>query len=397
MNARLETRAIGLRVAVSVLGMVCFAVSPTRSDAGAFLIPGLPSPDPNIVTHASNYAGTGGDITVTVCIDPADPNAAALVTPVKNVVSAVNAFAPDAPNLKIGNSNNVPATSFDFESVILHEVGHCLGLGHPNLANESGLSDAEQDSTAAQVGVNATIDVDASTDTLFGSSDDIRGDDVNLHWYEPGVNNPFLMPAKVDSSTYSRTGTLPAGHLFPANADRQVGALQGIADSEAVMQQGTFNDEAQRALAYDDAATLMYAGTGYDEIAGTADDYTVELEYVGLTTACDISVVPSTSGFAFCGVGLANNFPNHWNITTGTIEYNSNFSSWFFNPDLACLDTTLDWPQNQMLRHSVCGDIDLANGFAVGSIGVVVLEAENVRFRNGTRVADGGRLSVINP
>ena len=276
-------------------------------------------------------AGTGGEITVTVCIDPADPNAAALETPVKNVVSVFNAFAPVTPNLEFGAGNNIPFTSFDFESVMLHEVGHCLGLGHPNVASESGLPDAEQDSTSAQVGTNTALDVNAGTDTLFGSSDDVRGDDVNLQWYEPGVNNPFLMPAKVDSSTYSRTGTLPAGHLFAVNADRQVGALLGIADTEAVMQQGTFNDEAQRELGVDDVATLMFAGTGYDEIAGTADDYTVKMEYVGLTTSCDIAVEPSTSGFAFCGVGLTSNVLNHWRVTSGTIEYNSTLTGWFFN------------------------------------------------------------------
>ena len=52
---------------------------------------------------------------------------------------------------------------------------------------------------------------------------------------------------------------------------------------------------------------------------------------------------------------------------------------------------------NHLLRHSVCGDIELANGFEVGSIGNVVLEAENVRFQDGARVANGGQLSVINP
>ena len=393
----METAPSGLRVPISVIGIVLLAVSPTRVDAGAFLIPGLSNPDPNIVTHAPNYSGAGGEITVTVCIDPMDPNAATLETPIKNVVSAFNAFAPVEPNLKFGNDNNVPGPSFDFESVMLHEVGHCLGLGHPNVASESGLPNAEQDSTSVQVGTNATFDVDAGTDALFGSSDDVRGDDVNLQWYEPGVNNPFLMPATVDSLTYSRTGTLPAGHSFAANADRQVGALLGIADTEAVMQQGTFNDEAQRELGVDDVATLMFAGTGYDEIAGTADDYTVKMEYVGLTTSCDIAVEPSTSGFAFCGVGLTSNVLNHWRVTSGTIEYNSTLTGWFFNPDLACLDITLDWPHNQMLRHEVCGTIDLANGFAVGSSGDVTLEANNVVFQNGASVADGGLLTVNNP
>ncbi|MGI9237296.1 MAG: hypothetical protein ACR2QZ_07855 [Woeseiaceae bacterium] len=387
----------GFPIAVSLLGLISFTLGSTRVEAGAFLIPGLTPPNPDIVTHAPNYSGTGGEIVVTVCIDPMDPNAATLETPVKNVVSAFNAFAPVTQNLQFGASNNIPATSFDFESVMLHEVGHCLGLGHPNLASESGLPTDEQDSTATQDGANTMVDVDAGTDTLFGSSDDVRSDDVNLQWYTPGVNNPFLLPAVVDSSTYSRTGALPGGHLFAANADRQVGAALGLADTEAVMQQGTFNDEAQRVLANDDVATLMYAGVGYDETAGTADDYTVELQYVGLTTSCDISVIPATSGLAFCGVGLTSSVQNHWRVTSGTIEYNSNFADWFFNSDLACLDIALDWPHNQMLRHSVCGDISLTSGFSVGTAGIVTLEGDNVIFQNGTSVADGGELTVMNP
>lgn len=388
---------VGSSVAVGLVGMVCVAMAPADVEAGAFLIPGLASPDPNIVTHASNYSGTGGEIVVTICIDPMDPNAATLETPVKNAVSAFNAFAPATQNLVFGANNSIPATEFDFESVMLHELGHCVGLGHPNLASASGLANDEQDSTATQDGVNTMIDVDAGTDTLFGSSDDVRGDDVNLQWYEPGVNNPFLLPTLVDSSTYSRSGALPGGHLFAANADRQVGAQLGVADTEAVMQQGTFNDEAQRVLANDDVATLMFAGTGYDETAGTADDYTVELQYVGLTTSCDISVIPATTGLAFCGVGLTSNVTNHWRVTTGTIEYNSTFADWYFNPTLACLDITLDWPHNQMLRHAVCGDINLVSGFAVGTAGVVTLEGDNVIFQNGTSVADGGELTVANP
>lgn len=46
--------------------------------------------------------------------------------------------------------------------------------------------------------------------TIIGSADDVRGDDINLHWYRNGTNNPFVLAATVDFTTYSRTlGSLP--------------------------------------------------------------------------------------------------------------------------------------------------------------------------------------------
>ncbi len=104
-------------------------------------------------------------------------------------------------------------------------------------------------------------------DGISGSSDDIRDDDDNLHWFRKSNNNPFTIAATVDASTYSRNlGDLPGGHSFAANADRTVGTLLGaVANTEAVMQQGTYIDEAQRTLGHDDVATLRYAMSGINE------------------------------------------------------------------------------------------------------------------------------------
>ena len=99
----------------------------------------------------------------------------------------------------------------------------------------------------------------------------------------------MTIESTVDASTYSRDlADLPVGDLFAANADRDVTAALGFPDTEAVMQQGQFIDEDQRALNHDDVATLRLGMAGLDETAGTADDYTLTLTYAGMTTACDI-------------------------------------------------------------------------------------------------------------
>lgn len=125
----------------------------------------------------------------------------------------------------------------DFESVLLHEMGHSLGLGHVNLASESGLAGPGRNFTKSGDGGDNTFNLGIGADGVRGSSDDIRGDDVNLNYFEKATNNPFLLAASgiVDSTTYSMVlGDLPAGHSFSANAGRAVGALLGFPNTEAV-------------------------------------------------------------------------------------------------------------------------------------------------------------------
>ena len=45
------------------------------------------------------------------------------------------------------------------------------------------------------------------------------------------------------------------------------------------MQQGMFSDEVQTELTPDDTETLAFAMSGLDEVAGTADDYSIKLVY----------------------------------------------------------------------------------------------------------------------
>lgn len=293
----------------------------------------------DIVTHPNTYTGDAGVVTVRICIDPASPNAGQMVYSIQNNINIYNQMSPTTGNLKLGGSNNVPTGALDFESVALHEIGHCLGMAHINAASESMLSGNNQNYTRATDGANNVFDINPGPDGKIGSSDDVRGDDQNLVWFRKSNNDPFTIDTVIDSTTYSRNlSDLPTGHSFAANADRAVSTLLGHGSTEAVMQQGTFYDETQRTLGHDDVATLRYAGSGLNESAvvtnnpGTKDNYTIALEYAGITTTnCDLSMsMTSTASLAFCSAGGELMASGHARITTASIEFGQGYN-WFFN------------------------------------------------------------------
>ena len=326
--------AIKRGVVAAMLGLFSTALS-----AGAYIFA-----DENngvdLVTHPNTYTGTGGEVTVRVCIAPTSPNATDMEYSVQNNIDVYNQMSATTGNVKLNSNNNVPSGFLDFESVALHELGHCLGMAHINAASESGLTGNDQNYTKATDGVDNVFNLNAGTDAVIGSSDDIRGDDDNLVWFRRSNNNPFTIDVVTDSTTYSRNlADLPTGHTFSANADRAVGSLLGVSSTEAVMQQGTYFDEAQRTLGHDDVATLSYAASGIDELesGGPAgrnanDNYTIVLEYGGIsTTDCDVNMsYTETTSLAFCSAGGAFIGTDHVRLTTANIEFGQGFN-WFFN------------------------------------------------------------------
>ena len=285
----------------------------------------------DLILHPTGYSGTGGDLNLGVCIDPASQNAQQLVIPVKNNISVWNDLQPVANNLQAGESGKL-----DAESVLLHELGHCIGLAHVNAASESGLS--ENDYTKATEGPNGVFNVGLGADGQPGTHDDIRGDDVNLHWFNP-ANDPFQLPihTPVDTTQYKRdTSNLPSGDNFAQNAGRDVAPTMGYGPSEAVMQQGTYSNEFQRELASDDATTIMLAASGVDELAGTSDDYQIVLTYEGITTGsnCDITVIMrDMSSLAYCSVSGGPIASDHWSISSAEIHLGAGYN-YVFNTEL---------------------------------------------------------------
>ncbi len=308
----------------------------------------------DMVAHPIGYITTGGVInpgtlTVTVGIDPASANAASMAGPVSNACTRFTNLISTTGNVT-SDFVTIPVGAYDFESVFLHELGHSLGLAHVNAETESGLGGADMNYTKATDGADNAFNIALGGDGVRGSADDVRGDDVCLHYFRTSNNNLFTIAGTVDNTTYSRnTADLPIGDLFATNADRDVSTLLAIgATTEAAMQQGTFNNEIQRTLTHDDVAGIRYAAAGYDEVAGTADDYTLVVNYIGLTTAADIVVSfdDTETGFAVSKSSAVIYTGEHAQITANAIYFNTGFN-WYFNS--GTLDVT--WENVSVAAH----------------------------------------------
>lgn len=228
-----------------------------------------------LILHPQGYTGTGTALTVEVCIDPDSlVPAGSLLTDmeqaVQNNIIIWNQLQPIVGNSILGSANNISSSEIDFESVALHELGHCIGLSHVNAASESGLTGSDSNYTKTTDGINDIFDISPGIDGVRGTFDDVRGDDINLHWFRTDSNDPgeLPLPLPVDASTYDRDqSSLPLGDLFIQNLDRTAAGTMGYPSTfpihtEAVMQQGTYSDEAQRRLTADGAATIMLAMSG---------------------------------------------------------------------------------------------------------------------------------------
>jgi len=326
-------KVLPLLLGVALTSSLLLVGTPSETRAGGFIFAGEAN-GVNVITHPQGYGGAGGVVNVSVCIDPTSTNAAAMAIPVQNAIATWNAQAATTPNLIFGAGNNIPATAVDFESAVLHEIGHCIGLAHVNLATESGLLAANRNYTKSTDGANNTFDINAGVDTIIGSSDDVRGDDVNLHWYVNAVNNPCnTIVGTNDSTTMSRVlANLPAGQLFATNGDLNVCANLGFANTEAVMQQGQRTDEDQRELTGDGVRTLRLGMSGSDAVVGGGDDYTINLTYAGMVAACNIPIDfdNTQTGFAVCQAGGVFLNPTHVAINSANIFFNTG-ATWFFN------------------------------------------------------------------
>ena len=282
--------------------------------------------NPDIVTHAGNYDGTGGIVDISVGIDMTSAFANEMVISVRNAINTYNNLAVTTGNLDF---TSLTSGAIDFESVLLHELGHSLGLSHPNV----GGGGVNSDYTAAGVGINGVDDFNSGADGIIGSSDDLRGDDVNFNFFKIEDNDPFSIASVVDGSTYTTNlNSLPGSDTFSANGNRNVAAALGYADTESVLKQGTFANEVQRTLAADDVAGILFANAGLDRITGTADDYSLNLTFAGLTGDADILIDfdNARTGFAVSSSGATFLSTNDLAITSNDIFFNDGID-WFFN------------------------------------------------------------------
>lgn len=351
-------------------------LQPLGSQAGAYVFANATRLDS--ITHPQVYTGTGGTLAnLTICID-LSVNPALAAQAEGSVIRAVQTYnrlrSLPGNNFALNAATDIPAGQTDFESTLLHEMGHCQGLAHPNHATESGIAEPARNGTKSTVGADGVFDQLAGTDGLHGSSDDLRDDDLNLHWYVRNQNHPAVLPAVVDGASMIRALTaLPVGHLYAANADRSVMNALGFPNTEAVMQQGAFSREAQRHLQHDDVATLRLARAGLDRAAGTADDYQYNLQYVGQlnnppNAQCNLRVRLDTStGFAVCGVSGSTLPNNDLRITSANLAFNSE-TNWYFAPaapnTLTTVTDSLD-PSSAGQAYAVRVSVREANGITI--------------------------------
>jgi hypothetical protein len=324
---------------LALTAVISLAAAPVTAGTFLDLIP-----NQNRVVHAGGYTGGGGELAVSVCLDPGalppsgDPEQA-----IRNAVATFNALTPTPGNVV---SRSDGAGGSDFESVLLHEVGHCVGLDHSALGpSETGSFDDPLTYFAnAFRGGNGAFDGTAGADGVRGSRDDQRGDDVNRNWFRKNVNNPFeTPPAVVDRSSYSvALSDLPVGHSFVENSSAfgpcpgpSTSQLRGLSPTQNVMFPVICSSNHLRRLAPDDVAVLRIAKAGQDGVQGSADDYTLKLNYIGKTADCQIKIqFTNDAGFAVCAVE-GTTLGSDVRITSGTVKF-LRTGNWYYNPN----DTT---------------------------------------------------------
>lgn len=320
--------------ALILTGMAC-----TPANAGLFIF-AEGQENPRLIAHPTGYTGTQNTLNVSVCIDPGSESIAEMEVPVRNTVTVWNRLDPVLGNTTLNNPQ-LGSSQVDYESVLLHELGHCIGLAHPNLATESGLTGTDRRYAKTLPGDSGTHDLDPGEDGVIGTRTDLRGDDINMNWFRIGVNDPFIHEQIIDATTYSvNTNDLPAGHNFVEVAGLQVAQRRGLPNDEAVMYQGTRIQETKRELNRDDASMIRLGMSGIDRLQDSAADYELVLEYGGVAEGCDITVTTEGPGFGVCSVSGTFFMPNHIQITSGTITMGSAETfNWFFNTELLEDDT----------------------------------------------------------
>lgn len=364
---------------MSRAGVLLFVLSASLAVpgySGTFLLhEPIPTDTPDAVTHPLGYDGTGGIITIGVCIDPASTYASALVAPLTKAVNTLNGLVATTGTY-VAVSAEVPSGHADAESVLLHEISHCVGLHHVNLG--SLLSPLQQiffgNATFSVQGADAEYSfVVIGGDNIWGSADDGRGDDVNLNWFRQTTNDPFMLPVgpppAYDQTSYTRNlASLPSGHSYSTSGGPAVASHLGYANTRAVMYAATAVGAEVRSLSHDDVATFRYAMSGLNETEGDADDYVFMLQVVPFP--CDIPIRFLPLGQTVGGLCRSNNVGplegtlDHYVVAPVMIELNSDFQ-WFFGPapDLAITKSDGD--------ISVSAGDDIVYALEVSNIGAL--------------------------
>ena len=357
--------------------------------SGAFLVDTMIQGDsPGAVAHPIGYDGTGGAVTVGVCIDPSSPSAAELVVPTEKAIATINALVPTVGTyVPPGNSTQVPDGHLDAESILLHEISHCVGLHHGNLGKLTAPIDhmvghATMSNRGSDGGYSFVF---IGGDNFWGSADDIRGDDENVFWFRKMNNDPFMLPGgpplAYDQTNYSRDlADLPTGDDYPANGTIRVAETLGYANTKSVMFTATAIDTEFRSLSHDEVTMFRYAASGLNETAGDKDDYTLTLELVDFP--CDIPIKLEPLGLESDIVGICRSdnvgpiagTTDHYTLDPEHVRLNSDLP-WFFGLAIDLAITKTDGDVDVLPGGDIAYTIEVSNvGTGVDATGVEIEE-----------------------
>lgn len=325
----MKTALSFLRPKALATALVATLVMATSTHAGVFL-----NGTAGKVTHGGAYTGSSGERVVDVCLDPtALPMVGDPTQATANVVAEFNRFQGQLGNVTNAAAAGVPVGQVDYQSILLHEMGHCVGLDHNVLGPSEvgcsvGMAGTCNNSPTifftntfipgnpGSIGVTS-----AGADGARATGDDVRST-ANRHWFRAGVNNPFVEPATADRTTHVQSGSLPFGDLFAeaatsyapcpfaGTATSNTSAANGQPATSDIMFPVLCTNNVVRDLAPNDRTTFRIARAGLDGVAANGDDYTVRLNFQGTNqTGCDIQIrFPAGGGFS-CAVDLSV-FPN---------------------------------------------------------------------------------------
>jgi hypothetical protein len=290
-----------MRTHATTLAVLTFVLLAAPAAAGVFIKSRDLGNPPGIVVHPNTYTGTGGIISIGVCLNS---TATDLSADLDFAIAKLNELRPMIRNCNgpctTPEGTTPPGPYFTpAHSILVHELLHCaFGVDHIGWQNGATQTDFTNTREASSM---------TTTDPIKGNHEDdphpLPGS-RDIHWFRVVDNDPVVVDnAAIDSSTYSRDyqNDLPFGD-WPASANTLVAASLGAPSTQSLMTAIMPINSTYLFLSSDDVNTVKFAMNGLDSDPGdTGDDYTYTLthEPTCATAQIEVQLLP-ISDFGTC-------------------------------------------------------------------------------------------------